>query len=185
MCSVLLFVFVIEICIVCRHGMLYILGWSVWNVNTFRFSVACGRLTLRRKMFRLYPWRRVVPRGWKWRPVVQRIAVMLRVIFIYRLQQKIVGADTVLLSKSALYVATIEGHFTANSAFTKAVLFILIPITPRGTETQSNTASVYRHIIYIRLVLNISLSSADSLWFWVELLFFCHARRLVIFLFQL
>jgi len=110
---------------------------------------------------------------------------MLRVIFIYRLQQKIVGADTVLLSKSALYVVTIEGHFTANSAFRKEVLFILITITPRGTETQSNTASLYRHTRSYRLVLNVSLSSADSLWFWDELLFFSHARRLVIYLSQL
>jgi len=105
---------------------------------------------------------------------------MLRAIFIYRLQQKIVVADTVLLSKSVLYVVTIEGHFTANSAFRKEVLFILITITPRGTETQSNTASFYRHNRSFRLVLNISLY-ADSLWFWDELLFFLTREGLLFF----
>lgn len=106
---------------------------------------------------------------------------MLRVIFIYRLQQKIVRADTVLMSKSVLYVVTIEGHFTANSAFRKEVLFILITITPRGTETQSNNASLYRHNRSYPLVLNILLSSADTLWFWDELLFFLTREGLLFF----
>lgn len=112
--------------------------------------------------------------------MVRRIAVMLRVIFIYRLQQKIVAADIVLLSKSVPYVVTIEGHFTANSAFRKEVLFILITITPRGTETQSNTATLYRHNKSYRLVLNISLSSADSL-FLDELLLFLTREGLLFF----
>jgi len=92
-----------------------------------------------------------------------------------------VAADTVLLSKSVLYVVTIEGHFTANSVFRKEVLFILITITPRGTETQSNSASLYRHNRSYRLVLNISLSSADSLWCWDELLFFLTREGLLFF----
>ena len=114
--------------------------------------------------------------GWKWRLVDRRIVVMLRVIFIYRLQQKIVAADTVLMSKSVLYVVTIEGHFTANSAFRKEVLYTLITITPRGTETQSNTASLYRHNISYRLVSNISLSSEIHCGFGMNCYFFSRAK---------
>jgi len=48
-----------------------------------------------------------------------------------------VAVDLVHPSKSALYVIITEEHFTANSAFRKEVLFILITITLRGTKTQN------------------------------------------------